>query len=85
MKIACGLWEINENISDIKSIHLPFFDDMFQVEIYMLRALDVMRQGCIELAGIALFGSQHILETHSVCVWARVFKSDKIPNRFESR
>ena len=55
MKIACSLWGMNENISEIKSIHLPFFDDMLQVEIYMLRALDVMRQGCIELAGIALF------------------------------
>ena len=56
-KIACILWEMNENISEIKSIHLPFFDDMLQVEIWTLKKLDVIRQGCIELACIALFNS----------------------------
>ena len=63
----------------------PFFDDMLQVEIWMLKKLDVIGQGCIELACVALFNSQHILETHRLCVWSRDFKSEKIPNRFESR
>ena len=56
-KIACILWWMNENISEIKSIHIPFFDDMLEVEIWMLKKLDVIRQGCIELACVALFNS----------------------------
>ena len=84
-KIACTLWEMNVNISAIKLVHLPFFDNMLQVEMWVLEKLGVIRQGCIELTCVAKFDSQHILETHPMCVWARDFKSEKLPNRFENR
>ena len=44
-----------------------------------------MGVGKIELTCVAKFDSQHILETHPMCVWTRDFKSEKLPNRFENR
>ena len=36
-KIACILWEMYLNISEIKLVHLPFFDNMLQVEMLVLK------------------------------------------------
>ena len=76
---------MNVNILEIKSIHLPFFDDMLQVEMFVLEKLGAIRQGCIDLTCVSRFDSQHIPETHPMCIWARCFKLAKLPNRFENR
>ena len=38
-KISCSLWDMNVTMSEIKSVYLPFFDDMLQVEMFVLETL----------------------------------------------
>ena len=38
-KISCSLQDMKVTVSEIKSVHLPFFDDMLQVEMFVLETL----------------------------------------------
>ena len=80
-KIISSDWDLPSNFNIIKQIFHTEFSNYQEMECHIIYVSSLLRANCVYTSCKNQYTSQHMLENHSLCPFAKCLDSSEVPER----